>query len=122
MSIDSSDPNRSSGPGEIQLAAPTTSRLAGATSVPAAGVCPDFAKPEIGEAEVAKADIARATDPGLAPAPSDPGEAGMTVEARRRIGRNLRLLYAEVLSQPLPDRFDALLADLAARSTTRGSS
>lgn len=155
MSIDSSDPNRSSGPGEIQLAAPTTSRLAGATSVPAAGVCPDFAKSEIGkaeiakseaakseavkseaakseaakseigEAEVAKADIARATDPGLAPsapAPSDPGEAGMTVEARRRIGRNLRLLYAEVLSQPLPDRFDALLADLAARSTTRGSS
>ena len=46
----------------------------------------------------------------------------MTVEARRRIGRNLRLLYAEVLNQPLPDRFDALLADLVARSTTGGSS
>ncbi|MCK2054834.1 hypothetical protein J7U37_11875 [Methylobacterium sp. 37f] len=46
----------------------------------------------------------------------------MTPEARRRIGRNLRLLYAEVLQQPLPDRFDALLADLATRSNTRGSS
>ncbi|KQP93325.1 hypothetical protein ASF60_15460 [Methylobacterium sp. Leaf113] len=49
-------------------------------------------------------------------------QTGMTPEARRRIGRNLRLLYAEVLQQPLPDRFDALLADLATRSNSRGSS
>ncbi|MEA1835208.1 NepR family anti-sigma factor [Methylobacterium durans] len=34
--------------------------------------------------------------------------------ARRRIGQNLRALYAEVLSQPLPERFETLLADLAA--------
>ena len=45
---------------------------------------------------------------------------GITREARRRIGRNLRLLYDEVLNQPLPDRFDALLADLAARTETGG--
>ncbi|MGU3361259.1 NepR family anti-sigma factor [Methylobacterium sp. M6A4_1b] len=70
-------------------------------------------------------DIAHAIVPGITPSPqvrTGPGEAGMTAEARRRIGRNLRLLYAEVLNQPLPGRFDALLADLAASNTTRGSS
>lgn len=36
-------------------------------------------------------------------------------EARRRIGRNLRLLYAEILTEPLPERFETLLADLRAR-------
>lgn len=39
--------------------------------------------------------------------------AGLEAEARRRIGRNLRLLYGDVLDQPLPARFEALLATLA---------
>jgi anti-sigma factor NepR-like protein len=42
--------------------------------------------------------------------------------ARRRIGQNLRVLYADVLAQPLPARFEALLADLAAQQTTEESS
>lgn len=42
-------------------------------------------------------------------------------ESRRRIGRNLRLLYGDVLSQPLPERFEALLADLSARDETGGA-
>jgi len=42
-------------------------------------------------------------------------------EARRRIGRNLRLLYADVLHQPLPDRFTALLDGLSSQSDTQGS-
>ncbi|WP_336491650.1 NepR family anti-sigma factor [Methylobacterium nigriterrae] len=37
-------------------------------------------------------------------------------ETRRRIGRSLRILYADLLAQPLPARFEALLADLAAKS------
>lgn len=56
------------------------------------------------------------------PSPARDDQAGIPLEARRRIGRNLRLLYAEVLNQPLPDRFDALLSELAARGETRGSS
>lgn len=48
--------------------------------------------------------------------------AGIAREARLRIGRNLRLLYAEVLDEPLPDRFGTLLADLAARTDPGGSS
>ena len=42
-------------------------------------------------------------------------------EARRRIGRDLRLLYADVLNQPLPDRFAALLDGLSSQSDSRGS-
>ncbi|MCJ2081009.1 NepR family anti-sigma factor [Methylobacterium sp. J-090] len=42
-------------------------------------------------------------------------------EARRRIGRDLRLLYADVLNQPLPDRFTALLDGLSSQSDSRGS-
>ena len=57
------------------------------------------------------------------PRPAEPRDAaaGLAREARARIGRNLRLLYAEVLDQPLPERFDTLLAELAARND-RGSS
>ena len=39
-------------------------------------------------------------------------------EARHRIGRNLKLLYADILTQPMPERFEALLADLATRRET----
>ncbi|WP_375408387.1 NepR family anti-sigma factor [uncultured Methylobacterium sp.] len=39
-------------------------------------------------------------------------------EVRHRIGRNLKLLYADILTQPMPERFEALLADLATRRET----
>ncbi|GJE19134.1 NepR family anti-sigma factor [Methylobacterium marchantiae] len=39
--------------------------------------------------------------------------SGMDRETRRRIGRNLRILYGNVLDLPLPDRFEALLAELS---------
>ncbi|WP_292507694.1 NepR family anti-sigma factor [Methylobacterium sp.] len=42
----------------------------------------------------------------------------MPEEARRRIGRNLRMLYSEILTEPLPERFETLLADLSARGET----
>jgi hypothetical protein len=116
MSIDSSDPHRSTDPGDLSLATPSVaSRGAAETSETMTVAC----------AEAGASAVARARVSDVAPTPSfraREGEVRMTVEARRRIGRNLRLLYAEVLDQPLPDRFDALLADLAARSTTRGSS
>lgn len=41
--------------------------------------------------------------------------------ARDRIGRGLRLHYAGVLAQPIPDRLRTLLNDLAARSDTEAS-
>lgn len=37
-------------------------------------------------------------------------------ETRRRIGRSLRVLYAGLLAQPIPERFEALVAEFAARS------
>ncbi|GJD96868.1 NepR family anti-sigma factor [Methylobacterium iners] len=39
--------------------------------------------------------------------------APLTAETRARLGRNLRLLYAPVLEQPLPERFSRLLDTLA---------
>ena len=36
--------------------------------------------------------------------------------ARARIGRGLRLHYADVLALPIPDRLRTLIDDLAARS------
>ena len=37
----------------------------------------------------------------------------LDAETRRRIGRNLRLLYAPVLAEPVPERFAALVAALS---------
>jgi hypothetical protein len=48
--------------------------------------------------------------------------AGMDTESRRRIGRNLRILYGNVLDLPLPDRFETLLAELAAKPASRETS
>ncbi|MCC0806393.1 hypothetical protein FPV16_09220 [Methylobacterium sp. W2] len=47
---------------------------------------------------------------------------GMDTESRRRIGRNLRLLYGDVLNLPLPDRFEALLTELSAKPASRETS
>ncbi len=57
------------------------------------------------------------------PAPTGRPKNGLRLDAesRRRIGRNLRVLYGDVLSQPLPERFAALLADLSARDETGGA-
>ncbi|WP_430912562.1 NepR family anti-sigma factor [Methylobacterium sp. sgz302541] len=38
----------------------------------------------------------------------------LDADARRRIGQGLRLHYASLVAQPLPERFTALLAELAA--------
>ncbi len=43
---------------------------------------------------------------------------GLEEVARRRLGRNLRLLYAGVLNQPLPERFTRLLDELGERTGT----
>ncbi|WP_018041783.1 NepR family anti-sigma factor [Methylobacterium sp. 88A] len=48
--------------------------------------------------------------------------AGMDTESRRRIGRNLRILYGDVLNLPLPDRFKALLTELSAKPASRETS
>ncbi|GEP00445.1 NepR family anti-sigma factor [Methylobacterium haplocladii] len=57
------------------------------------------------------------------PAPSASGSGaggssadGIGADDRRRIGRNLRLLYGSVLDQPLPERFTRLIDELAAAS------
>ena len=48
--------------------------------------------------------------------------SGGAAEARRRIGRDLRLLYAGVLNQPLPERLTRLVDELAAQDrSTEGS-
>ncbi len=38
--------------------------------------------------------------------------------SRARIGRGLRLLYAEVLVQPVPERFEQLVAQFGASHAT----
>lgn len=62
-------------------------------------------------AGVAGTVVARLPDPGGPRRPID----GAT---RDRIGRGLRLHYAEVLALPIPDRLRMLLDDLAACSDT----
>lgn len=58
--------------------------------------------------------------PALPPTVREPAPP-LGREARRRIGRNLRLLYGDVLHQPLPDRFTALLDSLSSQSDSQGS-
>lgn len=41
---------------------------------------------------------------------------GIGAEGRRRIARGLRTHYARLLAEPLPERFEALLAELGRRS------
>ncbi|MBE7201441.1 MAG: hypothetical protein INR70_27065 [Parafilimonas terrae] len=68
-----------------------------------------------GTAEAAGPTAARPRHPaGLHPAPRPPIDGA----ARDRIGRGLRLHYAEVLALPIPDRLRTLLDDLAACSDT----
>ncbi len=57
------------------------------------------------------------TSPNPATAGSSTG--GIGDAGRRRIGRNLRLLYGGVLDQPLPERFTRLIDELAAASQNR---
>jgi hypothetical protein len=53
---------------------------------------------------------------------TEPSITGIGVDARRRIGRDLRLLYGSVLDQPLPERFTRLIDELAADSGSRKGS
>jgi hypothetical protein len=62
----------------------------------------------------ATAGIADATGPNAAVRRSRAIDAA----ARARIGRGLRLHYAGILAQPIPDRLRTLLDDLAACSDT----
>lgn len=43
-------------------------------------------------------------------------EGRLDAEARRRIGLSLRVLYAGLLTQPIPERLEALVAAFAACS------
>ncbi|HEX8416148.1 MAG TPA: NepR family anti-sigma factor [Methylobacterium sp.] len=45
----------------------------------------------------------------------------LDAETRRRIGRNLRLLYAPVLAEPVPERFAALVAALSSPAEREAS-
>ena len=55
-------------------------------------------------------------------APAPQPRTRLEPAARRRIGQTLRVLYADVLAQPLPVRFETLLADLAAQQKSEESS
>ncbi|GLS45599.1 NepR family anti-sigma factor [Methylobacterium brachythecii] len=60
----------------------------------------------------------RASGPNAERSPA----SGVAAEARRRIGRDLRLLYAGVLNQPLPERLTRLVDELAAQDrSTEGT-
>lgn len=60
----------------------------------------------------------RASEVGAERAPV----AGVAAEAQRRIGRDLRLLYAGVLNQPLPERLTRLVDELAAQDRSKEGS
>ena len=75
------------------------------------------------QAPLVTAGTAEATGPIAArrrqPAGQDPAQrVPFDGVARDRIGRGLRLHYAEVLALPIPDRLRTLLDDLAACSDT----
>ncbi|GBU19845.1 MAG: anti-sigma factor [Methylobacterium sp. CG08_land_8_20_14_0_20_71_15] len=53
------------------------------------------------------------TEGGRAPMDRRPR---LDAASRRRIGLNLRAHYASLLAQPLPDRFETLVAQLASRT------
>ena len=78
-----------------------------------------------GEASSAEAEAMAGPGPSVAQVGMDRSgmdRAGMDTESRRRIGRNLRILYGNVLDLPLPDRFETLLAELAAKPASRETS
>lgn len=59
------------------------------------------------------------TPPDTVPSPASRprgGDRRLDPETRRRIGRSLRVLYAGILVQPMPERFEVLVAAFAARS------
>ncbi len=70
-------------------------------------------------------DDATAARPRTDPTPSGGRGGGPTrclaARARRRIGLSLRVPFAGLLAQPIPERFAALIADFAARSGQESS-
>jgi hypothetical protein len=63
------------------------------------------------------AEMIKTADPGVAPRRARQARP-IDAAARDRIGRGLRLHYAAVLAQPIPDRLRTLLDDLAACAET----
>ncbi|HTZ70491.1 MAG TPA: NepR family anti-sigma factor [Acetobacteraceae bacterium] len=47
-------------------------------------------------------------------------DAGLEGDIQAHLGRQLRALYDEVASQPVPDRFVKLIEELERRSTSGG--
>ena len=60
-------------------------------------------------------DHRTATEPGASP-PHAAARRPLDAADRDRIGRGLRLHYADVLALPIPERLRTLIDDLAARS------
>ena len=71
-----------------------------------------------GAAEKAEAGDPVAASPSLPARPARARSRPIDAAARDRIGRGLRLHYAGVLAQPIPDRLRTLLDDLTARADT----
>lgn len=44
--------------------------------------------------------------------PDAPGDASLPIELQGAIGQKLKLVYGKMLSEPLPDKFAQLLAEL----------
>lgn len=74
--------------------------------------------------------VPSAANPGMQPvseAPAVPGPAanrgpsqsGLGPDIQATIGRQLRMVYHEVLSEPIPDRFVRLLEELAKKEGGR---
>lgn len=65
-------------------------------------------------------DTRRATDPAIA-VPTEPDEGRkrgrIDALARQRLGLSLRLYYADIRDQPLPERFTQLLEKLSLPSS-----
>ena len=77
--------------------------------MPAVGIAQDGAEPPPSSAPRLTATGSRQRQPC---------QGAIDIEVRQRIGRNLRLLYADILAEPIPQRFETLIADLATRRET----
>jgi Anti-sigma factor NepR len=61
----------------------------------------------------------RDEDSSMSDGPPRAGDASLSVTAQETIGRKLREVYGQLLCEPLPDRFSALLDKLAKSEKNR---
>lgn len=81
---------------------------------------PDSAQSLQGGVAVATVAVANATPPQDRPnAPDAPRQPGLGNDLQAVIGQQLRAVYQEVVSEPVPDRFVQLLAELAKKEAGR---